>query len=155
MDETYIKVKGEWVYLYRAVDKEGKTIDFMMSKKRDRKAVLKFFKKAIGSSGIPEKVTIDKSGSNTAALERINSLLFLYGAWHLLIEVRRIKYLNNIVEQDHCGIKRVTKQMLGFKSFEAAAATIAGIELHRMLKKGQMKDAANMPVWEQFNSLAA
>lgn len=155
MDETYLKVSGEWVYLYRAVDKAGKTIDFIMSKKRDRKAVLKFFKKAIGSSGMPEKVTIDKSSSNTAALERINNLLFLHDLWHLFIEVRRIKYLNNMVEQDHRGIKRVTKQMLGFKSFEAAEETIAGIELHRMLKKGQMQNSRNMPVLEQFYSLAA
>ena len=67
--QPYIKVNGKWVYLYRAVDKEGKTIDFMLSERRDRPAVLKFFKKAIGSSGLPEKVNIDKSGSNTAALE--------------------------------------------------------------------------------------
>lgn len=90
MDETYIQVNGKWVYLYRAVDKEGNTIDFMLSGKSDRSAVLKFFEKAIGSSGLPEKVNIDKSGSNTAALERINTLLFIYGLWHLLIEVRRI-----------------------------------------------------------------
>ena len=155
MDETYIQVKGKWVYLYRAVDKEGNTIDFMLSEKRERPAVLRFFKKAIGSSGMPEKVNIDKSGSNTAALERINSLLFIYGLWHLLIEVRRIKYLNNMIEQDHRGIKKVTKYTLGFKSFESAEATIAGIELHRMLKKGQMKNSENIPAWKQFYELAA
>ncbi|WP_245183426.1 IS6 family transposase [Legionella israelensis] len=145
MDETYIKVNGKWVYLYRAVDKEGRTIDFMLSEKRDRPAVLKFFKKAMGSSGLPQKVNIDKSGSNTAVLERINNLLFIYGLWHVLIEVRRIKYLNNMVEQDHRGIKNITKYTLGFKSFEAAEATIAGIELHRMLKKGQMENTGNTP----------
>jgi putative transposase len=155
MDETYINVGGKWVYLYRAVDKEGKTIDFMLSKKRDRKAVLKFFKKAIGSSGMPEKVNIDKSRSNTAALIRINDLLFLFGLWHLLIEVRRSKYLNNLVEQDHRGIKRVTKFNTGFKSFEAAEATIAGIELHHMLKKGQLDSDKSRPVWKQFYELAA
>jgi putative transposase len=155
MDETYVKVSGKWVYLYRAVDKAGKTIDFMLSKKRDRKSVLKFFKKAIGSSGIPEKVNIDKSGSNTAALNRINDLLFLFRLWYLFIEVRRSKYLNNIVEQDHRGIKRVTKFNTGFKSFEAAEATIAGIELHHMLKKGQLDSDKNIPVWQQFYELAA
>ena len=77
MDETYIKVYGKWVYLYRAVDKEGKTIDFMLSERRDHPAVVKFFKKAIVSSGLPEKVNIDKSGSNTTALERINTLLWI------------------------------------------------------------------------------
>jgi putative transposase len=109
MDETYIQVNGKWVYLYRAVDKEGNTIDFMLSEKRDRPSVLKFFKKAMGSSGMPDKVNIDKSGSNTAALERINLLLFIYGLWHLLIEVRRIKYLNSMIEQDHRGIKKSHK----------------------------------------------
>lgn len=155
MDETYVKVNGKWVYLYRAVDKEGNTIDFMLSEQRDRRAVLKFFKKSIGSSGLPQKVNIDKSGSNTAGLERINNFLFLYGFWHLLIEVRRVKYLNNMVEQDHRGIKNITKFTLGFKSFESAEATISGIELHRMLKKGQMKNAGNTPAWKQFYALAA
>lgn len=133
MDETYIKVNGKWVYLYREVDSEGSTTDFMLSEKRDRLAVLRFFKKAIGSSGVPEKVNIDKSGSNTAGLERINNLLFIHGLWHLLIEIRRIKYLNNRIEQDHRGIKNITKYTLGFKSFKSAEATIAGIGLHRML----------------------
>ena len=72
-----------------------------------------------------------------------------------LIEVRRIKYLNNLVEQDHRGIKRLTKPTLGFKSFESAEVTIAGIELHRMLKKGQMENAGDTPAWKQFYSLAA
>jgi len=155
MDETYIKVSGKWCYLYRAVDKEGKTIDFMLSELRDRAAALKFFKKAISSSGMPEKINIDKSGSNTAALDKINTLLFIYGMWHLLIEVRRVKYLNNMVEQDHRGIKNVTKHMRGFKSFAAAESTIAGIELHRMLKKGQMRNDAGIPPWKQFYELAA
>lgn len=137
MDETYLKVKGEWVYLYRAVDKGGDTIDFMLSKNRDRKSALKFFKKAIGSSGMPNKVTIDKSGANTAALDEINLLLMLTQMYWYLIEIRRVKYLNNIVEQDHRAIKRITKSMTGFKSFAAAAATIAGIELHHMLKKSR------------------
>ena len=155
MDETYVKVSGKWVYLYRAVDKAGKTINFMLSEKRDRTSVLKFFKKAIGSSGMPEKVNIDKSGSNTAALNRINAFLFLFGLWHLIIEVRRVKYLNNMVEQDHRGIKKVTKVMTGFKSFKAAEATLSGIELHHMLKKNQLDSDGNQPVWKQFYELAA
>ncbi len=154
MDETYQKVNGEWVYLYRAVDKDGDTIDFMLTKQRDRKAVLKFFRKAIGSSGLPEKVVIDKSGSNTAGLAWINTVLFLSGLWHLMILVRRIKYLNNVVEQDHRSIKRVTKQTTGFKSFEAARATITGIELHHMLKKGQHVACEHNTAWKQFYALA-
>ncbi len=155
MDETYIKVNGKWVYLYRAVDKEGATIDFMLSQKRDRAAVMRFFEKAIGSSGLPEKVTIDKSGANTAACHRLNMLLFLAGICCLFIEVRRVKYLNNIIELDHRFIKKITKCTLGFKTFDSAKATITGIELHHMLRKRQMKDSPNKPVWEQFYDLAA
>ena len=127
----------------------------MLAKKRDKKAALKFFKKAINSSGLPDKVTIDKSGANTAALNRINLLLALMCMYPYLLEIRRIKYLNNIVEQDHRAIKRITRPMTGFKSFAAAEATIAGIELHHMLKKGQNMSAGNMPVFEQFYALAA
>lgn len=72
MDETYIKVKGQWLYLYRAVDKEGQTVDFMLSEKRDEPAARAFFNKAIGSSGLPDKVTMDKSGANKAGIDTIN-----------------------------------------------------------------------------------
>jgi putative transposase len=89
------------------------------------------------------------------ALNRINVLLVLFGLWHLIIEVRRVKYLNNIVEQDHRSIKKVIKVMTGFKSFEAAEATISGIELHHMLKKNQLDSNENKPVWKQFYELAA
>lgn len=157
MDETYIKIKSVWHYLYRAVDKEGKTIDFMLSKKRDKKAAKRFFIKAIGSNGLPEKVTIDKSGANNAGLKSINlqlALLFaLTGIFHQL-EIRQIKYLNNMVEQDHRSIKRIVKPMMGFKAFYSAKATLAGIELHHMLRKGQYSQAANMPVFKQFYALA-
>lgn len=155
MDETYIKVNGKYVYLYRAVDKDGNTIDFMLSEKRDRASVMRFFKKAIGNNGLPEKITIDKSGANTAACHRLNMLLFLAGLYSMLIEVRRIKYLNNMVEQDHRFIKKITKYTRGFKSFKSAEATIAGIELHHMLRKGQMNNPSNSPAWKQFYELAA
>ncbi len=91
----------------------------------------------------------------TAVLERINNLIFILGLWHLLIEVRRIKYLNNMVEQDHRGIKNITKYTLGFKSFVSAEATIAGIELCRMLQKGQMENMGQVPAWKQFYEIAA
>jgi putative transposase len=155
MDETYIKNKGKWGFLYRAVDKEGDTVDFMFSAKRDCKAALRFFKKAIGSSGSPHTVTIDKSGANNAALEQLNELFLMNNLCFLFITIRQIKYLNNIVEQDHRHIKRIIKPMLGFKSFASAKATIAGVELHHMLRKGQMVDAANIPIWKQFYALAA
>ncbi|WP_423063547.1 IS6 family transposase [Candidiatus Paracoxiella cheracis] len=158
MHETYIKVKGDWHYLYRAVDKEGNTIDFLLSKQRDKQAAKRFFKKAIGTHGLPKKVTIDKSGSNKSALKSINLILTLLSmicGVFITIFVRDIKYLNNIVEQDHRSIKRIIKPMMGFKSFDTAEATLAGIELHHMLQKGQYKNAANMAVFEQFYALAA
>ena len=158
MDETYIKIKGVWHYLYRAVDKIGNTVDFMLSKKRDETAARNFFEKAIGSSGLPEKITIDKSGANKAGLEAINlqlALITLLGCTLMQINIRQIKYLNNIAEQDHRGIKRIVNPMMGFKSFNSAQATIAGIELYRMLKKGQHINAINAPAFEQFYALAA
>ena len=151
MDETYIKIKGTWHYLYRAVDKEGNTIDFLLTKKRDTKAAKRFLIKAIGSNGLPEKITIDKSGANKAAIEEYNR------ENETSIEIRQIKYLNNIVEQDHRGIKRITKHMLGFKSFHAASVTLNGIELVRMLKKGQteVENDVLQTTAELFYDLAA
>ena len=109
VDETYIKVKGQWMYLYRAVDREGNTIDFMLSKKRDEPAARIFFLKAIGSNGIPDKVNMDKSGANKAGIDTINLqlvLLFMMGWMFFQMSIRQIKYLNNIVEQDHRFIKK-------------------------------------------------
>ncbi|WP_428991319.1 IS6 family transposase [Methylocapsa aurea] len=146
LDETYVKVKGCWKYLYRAVDKEGATVDFLLTAKRDCKAALRFLRKAIGQQGKPEKITIDKSGANTAAIER-------YNAEHEAdIEIRRIKYLNNIVEQDHRAVKRVTRPMLGFKSFRSAAA---GIELMHMIRKDQLLTRGKLRPAQQFYVLAA
>ena len=112
MDETYIKVKGEDNYLYRAVDKRGNTIDFMLSKKRDKKAAMAFFRKAIGSSGVPEKVVIDKSGSNLSALNTLNLYFLIMELGPLWIDICQSKYLNNLVEQDHRSVKRIVKPML-------------------------------------------
>jgi putative transposase len=95
MDETYIKVNGQWKYLYRAVDKIGKTIDFLLTAKRDKAAAMRFFEKAILANGLPEKVTMDKSGANKAARDQ------LIENQDVEIVVRQVKYLNNIVEQDH------------------------------------------------------
>ena len=151
MDETYIKVKGQWMYQYRAVDKSGDTIDCYFAKNRDKKAALKFFKKSIGSAGKPTVVNIDKSGSNTAALVEVNKSL----PESEQIELRQNKYLNNIVEQDHRFIKKITRATLGFKAMHSARATLAGIELHHMLRKGQHVNSANQSIFEQFYALAA
>ncbi len=157
-DETYVKIKGQWHYLYRAVDKEGNTVDFYLSEKRDKSAAAAFFRKAIGDNMLPEKVVIDKSGANKAALDSLNlQLAFLFMMTGILmpILVRQIKYLNNLIEQDHRAIKKIINPMKGFKSFAAANATLAGIELHHMLRKGQYADAVNMTVYEQFYTLVA
>ena len=150
MDETYIKVKGVWKYLYRAVDKDGNTVDFLLTAKRDKAAAKRFFEKAMRENGIPEKVTMDKSGSNKAAMDDINE------GRELPILVRQVKYLNNRVEQDHRAIKRVTQPMLNFKSFRSARNTLAGIELMHMIRKGQMTlaEGVQMTFAAQFYALA-
>jgi len=149
MDETYVKVKGKWSSLYRAVNKEGDTVDFFLSEKRHKKAAKPFFEKAISYSSKPEKVIIDNSDSNQSALVAINNEL----SENKKIKVRQIKYLNNRVEQDHCSVKRITNPMMGFKAFHLVKTTLSGIKL--MLKKGQHKNVDELSVFEQFCSLAA
>jgi putative transposase len=148
MDETYMRVKDGRKYLYRAVDKTGATVDFLLTAKRDRNAASHFLRKATGHNGTPEKVTIDKSGANTAALEHYSA------ERNAGIEIRKVKYLNNIVEQDHRAIKRLTRPMLGFKSFRSAAATLAGIEPMHMVRKGQLQTTGKLCPAQQFYSLA-
>ncbi|MDP2520844.1 IS6 family transposase [Shimia thalassica] len=136
MDETYIKVRGQWTYLYRAVDRDGKTLDFMLSEKRDTVAATLFFAKALASSGIPLRIVIDKSGANGAGIKEVNKILKRFGCPTTITTVRS-KYLNNVIEQDHRFIKRRTRPMLGFKSFSSASATLEGIEVAQMIRKKQ------------------
>ena len=152
MDETYIKVKGEWKYLYRAVDTYGKTIDFLLTEHRDEQAAKRFLTKAIRRhGGVPAKITIDGSAANEAAIKSDNE------AHGTVIVIRKTKYLNNIVEQDHRAIKRVIRPMLGFKAFDAVQSTLTGIELMHMLRKGQLEGGmeAGLSAAEQFYALAA
>lgn len=132
MDETCIKVAGQWNYLYRAVDSNSETIDFLLRAKRDSAAARRFLERAIDLHGVPEKVTIDKSAASTAAIQSIQA------DSGVDIELRQSKYLNNIVEQDHRPIKRIVRPMLGFKCFRRAAVLIAGIEAMHMIRKGQL-----------------
>jgi len=150
MDETYIKVGGQWKYLYRAVDKAGDTVDFLLTAKPDKAAARRFLERAINLHGLPEKITIDKSGANTAAIQSVNDDACVN------IELRQCKYLNNIVEQDHRAVKRVTNPMLGFKAFWSAQRLIKGIETMHVIKKGQLRcpDEQAMSAAEQFYSLA-
>lgn len=153
MDETYIKVRGKWKYLYRAVDSSGQTIDFLLTAKRDAAAALRFFRKAIRQHGEPEVVTIDKSGANTAALAALNA----EKAKDDTITVRQQKYLNNLVEQDHRNIKRRIRPMLEFKSFRRAQTLLAGIEVIQMIRKGQYQhpDGDGLSPAEQFYLMVA
>jgi transposase-like protein len=153
MDETYIRVRGQWKYLYRAVDMEGQTIDFLLTARRDAAAALRFFRKAIRQHGEPEVVTIDKSGANTSALATLNA----DKPDEETITIRQNKYLNNLVEQDHRNIKRRIRQMLGFKSFRRAQAILAGIEIIHMLRKGQLQHphGDGLSPAEQFYLLVA
>jgi len=152
MDETYMKGKGQWYYLYRAVDKTGQTIDFLLTEHRNEQAAKRFLTKAIRRHGVPEKITIDGSAANEAAIKSYNEE---HGT---AIAIRQIKYLNNIVEQDHRGVKRITRPMLGCKAFDAAQGTLAGIELMHMIKKRQLvveEGAEGLTAAELFYSLAA
>lgn len=149
MDETYIKIKGQWKYLYRAVDTAGHTIDA----RRDSAAALRFFRKAVHHHGEPEGVTIDKNGANAAALATLNA----DKSNEATITIRQSNYLNNLVEQDHRNIKRRIRPMLGVKSFRRAQTILAGIELIHMIRKGQYQHPAGdvMSPAEQFYLLAA
>jgi transposase-like protein len=150
MDETYIRIRGEWRYLYRAVDKAGNTVDFLLRARRDKAAARAYFEKAIDQNGEPDTVTIDKSGSNLAALQAINARR------ETPIRIRQKKYLNNIVEQDHRAIKRRTRPMMGFKNFRCARIILAGIETMHMIRKGQMNDSGEaLSPAQQFYSLCA
>ena len=151
LDETYIKVKGKWTYYYRAVDKQGFTIDFFLSERRNKTAAKRFLAKGIKRNSKPSIINIDKSGANTAGIIKYNKIK------RKRIKIRRCKYLNNIVEQDHRFIKRITRPMLGFKSFVSASITLAGIEIVRMLRKGQsgVSIMSLMTLPDRFRLLAA
>jgi transposase-like protein len=133
--ETYIRIKGEWTYLYRAVDKAGKTVDFYLSRKRDVNAAKAFLRKAMKGQRIPTKITLDAY----AASHRAVSDLKEKGELPQRVLVRTSKYLNNTIEQDHRRVKQRLRPMLGLKSVRTAAIVISGIELAEKIKKGQFK----------------
>jgi len=150
MDETYIKVGGKDRYLYRAVDKQGNTVDFLLTKRRMKGSAQKFLNKAIGNNGKPRLINIDKSGANTQAIRIVNQ----YSLTFKKIRNRRVKYLNNIVEQDHRTIKRRIAITTGFKEFESAQRTLAGIEIINIIRKNQIVNPRRS--WfATFKSLAA
>jgi len=151
MDETYIRVKGEWMYLYRAVDKAGKTVDFYLSRKRDVNAAKAFLRKALKGQRIPTKITLDAYAASHRAVAELKSS----GELPKRVRVRTSKYLNNTIEQDHRRVKQRLRPMLGLKSFRTATVVIGGIELAEKIKKGQFKigklggRSATMPnIWQ-------
>jgi putative transposase len=148
MDETYIKVKGQWRYLYRAADKQGKTAYFLLTKRRQRMSAQSFLIKAIDGNGVQQIINMDKSGVNTSAIGVYNKRTFSR------IEIRQRKYLNNVVEQDHRFITRRTSSGLIFKDFESAKRRISGIEVMRMIQNKKM-DCKDQGTSNSFCLLAA
>src|SRR3954462_3223898 len=138
VDETYVKVKGRWTYLYRAVDSRSQTIDFLLSAKRDAAAAQRFFRKALGQphTGNPRTITVDKNAAYPAAVTALKRDRELWRFSRL----RQVKYLNNIVEQDHPRIKRLVRPGLGFGSLPTARRTLAGYEGMAMIRKGQVRN---------------
>jgi transposase-like protein len=134
VDETYVKIRGRWAYLYRAVDARGKTVDFRLSPNRDVAAAKAFFRKACKTHGrVPRTITLDGYQASHRAVRELGA----EDRRLRVVTVRSCKYLNNIVEQDHRGVKRRLRPMLGLKDFGHAAITIAGVELLHRIHKNQ------------------
>jgi putative transposase len=124
----------------------------MLSEQRDEMAATTFFKQALNSNGFPDKIVMDKSGANYAGIENINLLLMPAGLISF-IEICQVNYLNNLLEQDHRFINKITKPMMGFKAFHSAKATLEDIETAHMIRKGRLSEG-NMPAYKQFMALA-
>ena len=152
VDETYIKVKGKDRYLYRAVDSEGNTLDFLLTAKRDAQAAKRFFRKALNAvyTQEPRVINVDKNAAYPKAIDELKAKEELSDQ----VEVRQNKYLNNIVEQDHRAIKRLVKPGMGFGSFNTARRTIKGYEIMNMLRKGQVEKVGRRVVRERVKFMA-
>lgn len=138
IDETYVKIKGQWKYLYRAIDKEGRTLDFFLSHTRSAAMAKRFLCKALRkqkSYDRPNTINTDKNAAYGAALKEMKK----EGKCDTNLEHRQVKYLNNRIEADHGKLKQLIKPVRGFKSMKTAYATIKGFEVMRMFKKGQMR----------------
>jgi transposase-like protein len=155
VDETYIQVKGEWKYLYRAVDSEGNTWDFMPSAKRDGKAAARFFRKRLKASHLTkprvsrctsfEELNVDKNAAYSVAIEALKNDQTL-----IETELRQVKSLNNGIEPDHRNIKRIVKPMMGFKSFNTARQTLRGLKAMNMIRQGQLQGVEKGDVQAQI-----
>ena len=177
MDETYVKVKKTWMYLYRAVDSDGNTLEFLLSPTRDAEAAKRFFLKALHSTAssvspplriqeqveepavsadlpeslsTPRVINVDKNAAYPKAIADLKAT----GMLPECVELRQVKYLNNVVEQDHRFIKRLTKPGMGFFSFETAWRTLQGYEVMNMMRKGQMHGVGKGNSTEQVTFIA-
>ena len=137
-DETYVRVSGRWMYLYRAVDERGYTVASHLSRTRDMRAAKTFFRKALKQHRQPRTITLDGFEPSHSALRRMGMRNEFNYRFENPVRIRSFQYLNNIVEQDHRRIKFRLQPMLGFKSFYNARRVIAGIELMQMIHKGQL-----------------
>ncbi len=152
VDETYVKIKGKWYYLYRAVDSTGQTIDFMLSAKRDARAAKRFFRKMLKLPlhSSPRVINVDQNRAYPPAVEELKE----EGVLSVAAQLRRCKYLNNIVEQDHRFIKRRVNPGLGFFSFKTARRTIGGYEAMNMIRKGQIEGIVKGDIRRQVRFVA-
>src|SRR5450432_4608805 len=170
VDETYIKIKKVWMYLYRAVDSQGNTLEFLLSPTRDAEAAKRFFLKAFGASVAqvcrdkekmtqravptdlhtckltPRVINVDKNAAYPKAITELKASGILPAS----VELRQVKYLNNLIEQDHRFVKRLTKPGMGFFSFETAWRTLQGYEAMNMIRKGQLPGVAKGDVRSQI-----
>jgi transposase-like protein len=160
VDETYIKVRGRWMYLYRAIDSNGDTVEFWFSERRNLTAAKRFLSKTLKRHGRPERIVIDGSQTNREAILACDTESQLQDRSRRklkLIRIRQSRYLNDRIEQDHRAVKRRVRPMLGFKSMASAQAILGGIEMVHMMRKGQAKCAhsSQLSLAEQFERFAA
>ena len=147
VDETYIKIKGVWHYLYRAVDSEGNTLDWMLSETRDKGAAEKFFRQMLSNDhcSSPRVVSVDKNAAYPPAFESVKA----EGLCGKVCELRQIKYLNNIIEQDHRFCKKRIRYSQWLQTFRTAEATISGYESMHMIRKGQIEGVGKKDIVAQ------
>jgi transposase-like protein len=147
VDETYVKVRGQWMYLYRAVDSQGQTLDFLLNETRSKRAAKRFFRKVLGQPHVsqPRVITVDGNGTYPPAIADLKEENLLNKA----VQYRSSKYLNNLIEQDHRFIKRRVKPGLGFFSYQSAARTLQGYEVMNMIRKGQVEGAEKQQIADQ------
>jgi transposase-like protein len=160
IDEIYIKVRGRWMYRYRAIDSNGDTVEFWFSERRNLVAAKRVLRKALKRHGRPERIVIDGSQTNQDAITSCDAESRLQDRSRRRLEpirVRQSQPLSNHIEQDHRAVKRRIRPMLGFKSMASARTILGGIEMVHMMRKGQAKYARNrqLSLAEQFERLAA